>query len=107
MFLSSPDQDVRTTGPSLTAAFWDGAYELPCQQSSQIDLWFAEGAADVERAKSLCAACPLRHECLQGAIAREEPWGVWGGEAFVDGRIVAQKRGRGRPPKKSTTTEAA
>ena len=30
---------------------------------------------------------------------RREPWGVWGGELFVNGKIVAQKRKRGRPPK--------
>ena len=30
---------------------------------------------------------------------RREPWGVWGGELFVHGKIVAQKRKRGRPPK--------
>ena len=37
--------------------------------------------------------------CLEGAIARREPWGVWGGQMFLNGKILATKRRRGRPPK--------
>lgn len=73
--------------------------ELPCQVTTTVDLWFAERGDDVERAKAMCHACPLRRECLDGALARREPWGVWGGEVFVDGVVVARKRGRGRPRK--------
>lgn len=76
-----------------------GRGPTPCQQASDIDLWFAERTADVERAKSLCRQCALRPTCLTTAIQRREPWGVWGGEVFVDGIVVARKRGRGRPPK--------
>ncbi|MCL3861808.1 WhiB family transcriptional regulator [Actinotalea sp. K2] len=61
-------------------------------------LWFAERTVDAERAKALCQGCPLRVACLEGALARREPWGVWGGEVVVDGVVVATKRGRGRPP---------
>lgn len=70
----------------------------PCQRQNP-ELWFAESPADVERAKALCADCPLRAQCLAGAIERSEPWGVWGGELFVSGVIVARKRPRGRPRK--------
>lgn len=72
---------------------------LPCQESQDGDLWFAERGEDVERAKTMCRQCPIKRECLDGAIARREPWGVWGGEVFIDGVIVARKRGRGRPRK--------
>jgi WhiB family transcriptional regulator, redox-sensing transcriptional regulator len=61
------------------------------------ELWFAESPADVEFAKALCGDCPRRNECLASALDREEPWGVWGGELFVRGRVVARKRPRGRP----------
>ena len=50
-------------------------------------------------AKTLCEACPALTECLAGALERQEPWGVWGGELFVQGAIVASKRPRGRPRK--------
>ncbi|MFV0425912.1 MAG: WhiB family transcriptional regulator [Beutenbergiaceae bacterium] len=72
---------------------------LPCQDAALADLWFAEGGEAVERAKSLCGGCQLRSACLAGALARSEPWGVWGGEVLIQGRVVARKRGRGRPRK--------
>lgn len=71
---------------------------IPCQEYDA-ELWFAESPADVEFAKSLCTACPLRKECLDGALDRHEPWGVWGGQLLVQGVIVARKRPRGRPRK--------
>lgn len=71
---------------------------LPCR-SNDPELWFAERATEVEQAKALCRTCPLVEGCLAGAVERREPWGVWGGEVFVDGVVVARKRGRGRPSK--------
>ena len=71
---------------------------LPCR-SFDPELFFAESPADVEYAKSLCSQCPIRLECLTGAIERQEPWGVWGGELFVQGIVVPRKRPRGRPRK--------
>ena len=41
----------------------------------------------------------MREQCLAGALERREPWGVWGGELFANGKVLAQKRRRGRPPK--------
>jgi WhiB family transcriptional regulator, redox-sensing transcriptional regulator len=72
--------------------------DIPCQESDA-ELWFAQSPADVEFAKTLCGACPVRLECLAGALSRAEPWGVWGGQLLVQGEIVALKRARGRPRK--------
>ncbi|SED70806.1 WhiB family transcriptional regulator [Ruania alba] len=80
---------------------------LPCQDTTTQDLWFAERTDEIERAKALCTECPLRAECLAGALERREPWGVWGGEVFVDGQVVARKRGRGRPRKNDPYAPAA
>ncbi|MCW4352255.1 WhiB family transcriptional regulator [Hoyosella sp. YIM 151337] len=71
---------------------------LPCRQGDP-DLWFADSPADLEYAKSLCAHCPVRARCLELALDRQEPWGVWGGEIFDRGTVVARKRPRGRPRK--------
>jgi WhiB family redox-sensing transcriptional regulator len=71
---------------------------IPCR-SNDPELWFAEQTAQVELAKALCRECPLVEGCLAGAVERAEPWGVWGGEVFVAGVVVATKRGRGRPRK--------
>jgi len=75
-------------------------HDIPCREYNA-ELWFAERPADVEFAKTLCGACPVRTQCLASAIGRAEPWGVWGGELFVQGAIVARKRPRGRPRKDS------
>ncbi|MEC9325739.1 MAG: WhiB family transcriptional regulator, partial [Actinomycetota bacterium] len=57
---------------------------VPCHVEDP-DLWFAEDPRDLERAKELCAECPLRRECLNAALERQEPWGVWGGEILDRG----------------------
>lgn len=72
--------------------------QLPCRVNDP-ELFFADSPADVEYAKSLCTTCPVRLECLNGALERREPWGVWGGEWFVQGVVVPRKRPRGRPRK--------
>ncbi|WP_029291040.1 WhiB family transcriptional regulator [Cellulomonas sp. HZM] len=71
---------------------------IPCRTHDS-ELWFAEQTAQVEQAKALCRQCPLIEGCLAGAVDRAEPWGVWGGEVFIGGTVVATKRGRGRPRK--------
>ena len=71
---------------------------LPCRVNDP-ELFFADSPADVEFAKTLCATCPVRLDCLNGALERREPWGVWGGEWFVQGVVVPRKRPRGRPRK--------
>ncbi len=61
------------------------------------ELWFADHPASVAEAQAVCGSCPLRIECLAGALEREEPWGIWGGEVFEGGQIVARRRRPGRP----------
>jgi WhiB family redox-sensing transcriptional regulator len=71
---------------------------LPCQVRDP-DLWFADAPEQLETAKTFCGDCPARLACLAGALQRQEPWGVWGGEIFSRGVVLARKRGRGRPRK--------
>jgi WhiB family redox-sensing transcriptional regulator len=67
--------------------------------SALVDLFFSEQLDDILRAKAFCQECPVRVQCLNAAIERREPWGVWGGEIFERGNVVARKRPRGRPSK--------
>ena len=76
----------------LLAACADGAGQWT-------EIFFSEDLYDIARAKHLCRSCPVQQACLEGARERREPWGVWGGELFVNGRVIPQKRRRGRPPK--------
>jgi WhiB family redox-sensing transcriptional regulator len=68
-----------------------------------LNLFFSEQLDDIAKAKAICSSCPLIESCLEGAQARREPWGVWGGQLFANGRILAFKRKRGRPPKNAPT----
>ncbi|MGW5850842.1 WhiB family transcriptional regulator [Streptomyces sp. NPDC055254] len=93
----------RTLTPLTALTALDDAIEnlgvpVPCRTFDP-EVFFAESPADVEYAKSLCRTCPLVEACLAGATERREPWGVWGGELFVQGVVVARKRPRGRPRK--------
>ncbi|MFL6145208.1 MAG: WhiB family transcriptional regulator [Labedaea sp.] len=109
---------TRGAPPDLLGPLWTGVsdlldsapsagLDLPCRSSDNPDLWFADTPADLERAKVLCLDCPVRSECLSGALARQEPWGVWGGEIFERGAVIARKRPRGRPRKEDVAHEAA
>lgn len=62
-------------------------------------LFFSDNVHDIARAKAMCGLCPLAEQCLTDALEREEPWGVWGGELLSGGRVIANKRPCGRPPK--------
>jgi WhiB family redox-sensing transcriptional regulator len=64
---------------------------LPCLREDP-QLWFSEQPADLDLAKPLCQPCPLRGHCLDGALARREPHGVWGGKIFEQGMITQQRR---------------
>lgn len=107
MQLAAPETDQRAvdTLTALTAlsALADLTQrvvdeQLPCRVNDP-ELFFADSPADVEYAKTLCLDCPARLECLTGALERREPWGVWGGQWFVQGVVVPRKRPRGRPRK--------
>ncbi|MCW2819372.1 MAG: WhiB family regulatory protein [Marmoricola sp.] len=85
----------------MTTTVLDAPVELetlPCRVNDP-ELYFAESPSDVEEAKALCRDCPLRTDCLAGALERREPWGVWGGELFAAGVVIPRKRPRGRPRK--------
>jgi WhiB family redox-sensing transcriptional regulator len=79
-------------------SWWD---EALCNDGlgSLLDLFFSEHLDDIAEARAFCQGCPVRLSCLQGALARREPWGVWGGELIAQGRVLVNKRKRGRPPK--------
>ena len=74
----------------------------PCSTVADPDVFFPTGKdapAHLAQARALCATCPGAAACLFAALARDEQWGVWGGELFEDGTIVAVKRRPGRPRK--------
>lgn len=67
--------------------------------NAMLDLFFSEELPDIAAAKRICATCPVMADCLEAAMERREPWGVWGGQLFTNGRVLLVKRRRGRPRK--------
>jgi WhiB family transcriptional regulator, redox-sensing transcriptional regulator len=89
----------------VTGAGVPNGLDLPCTEDPE--LFFAESPQDVEAAKVLCRGCRARLGCLEGALERREPWGVWGGELLLRGTIVPRKRPRGRPRKEDAAIAKA
>lgn len=71
---------------------------VPCRTHDS-EYWFAEDPETTSKAQALCQGCPLKLACLTEALARREPCGVWGGELFDRGQIVAGHKPKGRPRK--------
>jgi WhiB family transcriptional regulator, redox-sensing transcriptional regulator len=89
----------------MLAERWDDSDEVRAEAlcndgtGNLTALFFSEQLDDIARAKAICAGCPVREPCFENALARREPYGVWGGRLFFKGRVLAFKRPRGRPPK--------
>lgn len=52
----------------------------PCQSGPE--LWVSDLTASRHEAMALCKPCHQLADCLAGAIARREMFGVWGGKDF-------------------------
>jgi WhiB family redox-sensing transcriptional regulator len=61
-----------------------------CKQSRPDEL-FVRGA-EQHKAKTVCAGCPVRAECLAEALDNRIEWGVWGGMTERERRAVLRKR---------------
>lgn len=56
---------------------------------------FFHGQGHGERpddARALCAACPVREECLDHALTHNETEGVWGGLTAKERRALRRRR---------------
>ncbi len=78
---------------------WRAEAACNTDDASLGEVFFSDELHHIAQAKALCAECPVMLECLEGAIARQEPWGVWGGQLFRNGKVLSSKRRRGRPAK--------
>lgn len=99
MATSRPDRERRAGYDKGGPAQWAGVagQRLPCGEAPE--LFFADDPGSIARARRMCAGCPARAACLEGALQRGEPWGVWGGEILLNGVVIGAKRRRGRPRK--------
>ena len=63
-----------------------------CRQADP-ELFFPIGsagtaAAEIQRAKAICASCPVRRPCLTYALATSQEFGIWGGRDETERRLL-------------------
>lgn len=85
-----------------------------CADGADAALFFPETltrpelAAANERAKEICAECPVRSVCLEYALSTPEHYGVWGGMSAGERRKERKRRRQARQERKearrATTT---
>ena len=68
-------------------------------RSADPDLFFPITAAgpavrQIERAKTICAGCGVRRECLEFALAHDQNYGIWGGTTADDRQRDRRRRRR-------------
>jgi WhiB family redox-sensing transcriptional regulator len=78
---------------TLTVTDWR---DLAACRDSEANLFFPVGttgpaAEHIIEAKAICAACPVKEECLQYALESNQEAGVWGGYAEDDRRRLRKR----------------
>jgi WhiB family redox-sensing transcriptional regulator len=56
------------------------------------EAFFPVKGGSTAEAKAVCAACPVRAECLEYALVRGERFGVWGGTSEMERRGMRRAR---------------
>ena len=47
----------------------------------------------IEEARAVCRRCPVIEPCREFALQTREPFGVWGGLAEAERRLILERRG--------------
>lgn len=74
-----------TSRPGPIAELWEWQFDGLCRTTSPEVFFHPEGERGParrrrdERAKEVCAVCPVLEQCRTHALALREPYGVWGG----------------------------
>jgi WhiB family transcriptional regulator, redox-sensing transcriptional regulator len=68
-----------------------------CRGTPDPGLFFPVGtgsaaAEEAEKAKAVCARCPVRISCLAYALSTRQQYGVWGGATEQERRLTARAR---------------
>lgn len=84
---------------SVAAATWNHRHwrdEASCKELDT-EIFFPIGltgdaVTQTELAKSICAECPVRADCLEFAIRTLQDHGVWGGHTEDERRVIRRQR---------------
>ena len=79
-----------TKGAGRMAWIEDWSAQAACRATDP-DALFVQGAAQ-NRAKMVCAGCPVRPECLADSLDNRIEFGVWGGMTERERRALLRRR---------------
>jgi WhiB family redox-sensing transcriptional regulator len=77
--------EVRRQAALMPRPNWGWQDDAACRGKEVVLFFGPDGERQPEReirerkAKTVCAACPVRTECLGYAVSRPEKYGTWGG----------------------------
>ena len=72
-----------------------------CRHAADPELFFPIGPAgiartEIQRAKAICASCPVRQPCLTFALATRQEFGIWGGHDENERRLLHRQQRESR-----------
>jgi WhiB family transcriptional regulator, redox-sensing transcriptional regulator len=84
--------------PRPLTEIWDWQRDAACRDLDSAMFFHPDGERGVsrerreERAKAICAGCPVRAQCLEHSLRVEEPYGIWGGMAETERHSRRRRR---------------
>lgn len=84
---------VGLRSPSISAATSRGWQAQALCAQADPDAWFPEKGGQPGKIKAICRQCPVRPECLNAALERDEMFGIWGGLSRQE-RVAVKRRRR-------------
>ncbi|HWS44503.1 MAG TPA: WhiB family transcriptional regulator [Acidimicrobiia bacterium] len=61
-------------------------------RGADTDVFFPSSDAAAAEAKAICAACPVREDCLEHALEMRPSDGVWGGLTAIERHRMIRRR---------------
>jgi WhiB family redox-sensing transcriptional regulator len=82
------------------------AQSAECAKPGKPLMFPHEGDADgVKLARDVCNVCPVRQQCLDEALARNESFGIWGGLTTDERRALRRKAARAAATPRGKSTD--
>lgn len=91
--------DPRTLVRSLVPAVPEWHAHAACQHERS-DVFFIAAGSGLRAARAICAACPVKQDCLDAALDTPESadFGTWGGTTASERRKLRRAREEGVAP---------
>jgi WhiB family redox-sensing transcriptional regulator len=82
----------RPRTPAIPAApFWAGWRHRAACRGAELEVFFPDRGQSADRARQICASCPVREPCLDYALRHGIVHGIWGGLTGRDRRALRSR----------------